>query len=133
MAGSQFTNAPATTTVLVTPTPIITSVATNMPSLEDVITTKARAEGVDPKTALKIAYCESTYRQFDSEGNVLRGQHNRDDVGLFQINEEYHLAKSQKLGYDIYSTDGNVDYAIWLMKHEGTRHWKWSQPCWGAK
>jgi hypothetical protein len=99
-------------------------------SLHDVIAAKARAGGVDSTLALKIAFCESTLRQFGKDGEVLRGLHNPDDVGLFQINEHFHLKKSRELGYDIYSTEGNIDYAVWLIKHEGSRHWKWSQPCW---
>lgn len=134
VAGSQFTNGPATTTPTVDPAPIVMAKATTKaPSITDMITAKAHEAGVNANTALKIAYCESTYRQFTEDGNVLRGEHNKADVGIFQINEEYHLAKSQSLGYDIYSTTGNIDYAIWLMQHEGTRHWHWSQPCWGAK
>ncbi len=93
----------------------------------------ATSYGVDHKAALKIAHCESNLRQWkDNEsGEVLRGRKNKDDVGLFQINESYHLKQSQELGLDIYTADGNVEYAISLMKRDGLRHWHWSKPCWG--
>lgn len=99
-------------------------------TLRDLIADKATEAGVDKGLALKIAFCESTYRQFDNDGKPLRGVHNKDDVGVFQINEKFHLAKSQELGYDIYSTEGNIDYAVWVLKHQGSKAWVWSRPCW---
>ncbi len=102
------------------------------PSLKQLIKEKAQDMGVDARVATKIAFCESTYRQFTKDGQVLRGAHNPDDVGLFQINEKFHKAKSESLGFNIYSTEGNIDYAVWLLKKEGSRHWKWSRRCWAA-
>lgn len=100
-------------------------------TIEDKIVAKAEAAGVDGQLAAKIAFCESSWRQFDEEtGEPLRGVHNPQDVGLFQINEQYHLAKSQALGYDIYTTDGNLDYALYLLKEDGPKHWHWSKGCW---
>lgn len=98
--------------------------------LDEAIQTQAAAQGIDPELARKIAFCESTTRQFDKNGQVLRGLNNSDDVGVFQINEAYHLKKSQELGFDIHSTEGNIGYAMWLLKNEGERHWKWSRACW---
>lgn len=99
-------------------------------TLHDVIEKKAEENDLDPKLALKIAFCESTLRQYDKNGQALRGIENRNDIGIFQINETYHLKKSKELGFDIHTTEGNIDYAIWLMKNEGVYHWKWSKPCW---
>lgn len=120
--GSGATTTPVTAELVEAPAQV--------QSLHDIITTKAEAAGIDSKVALKVAFCESTLRQYDKDGNVLRGIHNSDDVGLFQINEHYHLKKSQELGFNIYTTEGNIDYAMWLMKNEGIYHWKWSKPCW---
>jgi hypothetical protein len=86
--------------------------------------------GVHTDTALKIASCESTLRQYDENGEALRGKVNPADVGVFQINEKYHLSRSQTLGFDIHKSYDNVEYAMWLMKNEGNRHWNWSKPCW---
>jgi len=102
-------------------------------SLDEIITAKAKENGVNPTLASNIAYCESTDRQFDSSGEPLRGKRNPGDVGLFQINEKYHLKTSQSLGHDIYTTEGNIDYAMWLLKNEGSQHWNSSKPCWGKK
>lgn len=88
--------------------------------------------GVNKDLALKIAFCESTYRQFADDGRPLRGVHNPGDVGLFQINESYHAKKSANLGYNIHSTEGNIDYAMYLLKTAGLRPWRYSRACWGG-
>lgn len=110
-------------------------------TIPELITERTEEFGVSEDLALAIAFCESTYRQYDknksaeesAENRVLRGIQNKADVGLFQINEKYHLEKSLELGYDIYTTEGNIDYALWLLKNEGSKHWKWSQECWSKK
>ena len=103
-------------------------------SIPQLIATKSKEHGVDANLTQAIAFCESTYKQFDARtGTVLRGVHNPLDVGLFQINEKYHLKKSQELGFDIYSVEGNIDYALWLLKAQGAHPWKWSKPCWSPK
>lgn len=99
-------------------------------SVEDLIVTKAQTLGLDSQNAVKIAFCESGLQQFNQNGQVLRGERNPADVGVFQINERYHLEKSRTLGFDIYTTAGNLDYALWLLKNEGTRHWNSSRFCW---
>ena len=86
---------------------------------------------VDGAVALDIARCESHLRQYNKNGSVLRGEKNSSDVGVFQINEKYHLERSRKAGFDIYTTAGNVGYAMWLMARDGDRHWHWSEKCWG--
>jgi hypothetical protein len=88
--------------------------------------------GIHADTALKIAKCESEFHQYNSSnGEVYRGEVNPADVGVFQINEKYHLERSESLGLDIHKTHDNIEYAMWLMKKEGNRHWNWSKPCWG--
>lgn len=78
----------------------------------------------------RIAGCESQYRQFNSDGSVLRGEVNNEDIGVFQINEHYHLKESEDLGYDIYTTAGNIEFAEYLYRKEGLAPWGWSSPCW---
>ena len=34
-----------------------------------------------------IAFCESTFRQFNENGDTLRGKENYLDIGVMQINE----------------------------------------------
>ncbi len=79
----------------------------------------------------KIAYCESRNRQFDKDGSILRGVVNSKDVGIFQINEKYHLSDSKDMGVNIYSIEGNMEYAKYLYENQGTAPWISSRPCWG--
>ena len=102
-------------------------------TLRDLVIGKAKAAEVDEELALKIAFCESAFRQFGKNSKPLRGLHNPNDVGIFQINEDFHAKKSQTLGYDIYSTEGNIDYAMYLLKNQGGKPWNASRPCWGER
>lgn len=80
----------------------------------------------------EISKCESRFRQFETaSGDVLRGKVNANDVGALQVNETYHLKRSQKLGYDIYSLQGNMAYARLLYQESGPQPWASSYPCWG--
>ncbi|MES2623516.1 MAG: hypothetical protein V4576_03870 [Patescibacteria group bacterium] len=85
----------------------------------------------DAPIMAKVAYCESTYTQFSAPGIVHRGVVNSKDVGIFQINEKYHLKHSKDLGIDIYSVDGNMAYARILYEEQGLQPWSASKPCWG--
>lgn len=85
-----------------------------------------------PVILQKISWCESRDRQFNPDGSVHRGEVNSQDVGKYQINEYYHLDTSRKLGYDIYTLEGNTSYALYLYKHQSSKPWKWSQHCWGG-
>lgn len=80
----------------------------------------------------EVAYCESRYRQFDQNGNVLRGIQNPADVGVMQINEKYHATTAVKFGFNLYTLEGNMAYARFLYEKEGTRPWKYSSSCWGT-
>lgn len=52
------------------------------------------------------------------------------DIGRFQINEYYHAEEAKRLGFDIYTEEGNTLYAIRLYNLNGTRDWNPSKPCW---
>lgn len=78
----------------------------------------------------EVARCESHFRQFDKDGQVIRGAGNKSDVGVMQINEEYHIKKAGKLGLDIYTLEGNVAYAKTLYEEQGVRPWFSSSGCW---
>lgn len=90
----------------------------------------AEQNGLDPETATAIAYCESELQQYRPGGEVFRGIPNPDDVGIFQINTYFHLAQANKMGYNLESFQGNLDFAMYLMVGEGTAPWKASKPCW---
>lgn len=48
----------------------------------------------DRPLMVEISRCESQFRQYEKDGSVLRGRVNNMDVGIFQINEYYHLERS---------------------------------------
>lgn len=78
-----------------------------------------------------IARCESKFRMWDTQKQqVLRGIVNSKDVGIFQINEKYHLEDALKKGYDIYTVEGNIAYARKLHASQGTGPWEASRYCW---
>jgi hypothetical protein len=85
----------------------------------------------DIPVMVEIARCESRFRHYGSDGNVLRGEENSLDRGVMQINEFYHEATSSKLGYDIRTLEGNTSYARVLFEKYGVRPWVSSSKCWG--
>jgi hypothetical protein len=85
----------------------------------------------DIPVMIEVARCESTFRQYGRDGDVQRGLVNSSDVGVMQINEYYHLEASQRLGLNIYTTVGNMQYARWLYEREGLQPWVSSRHCWG--
>ena len=78
----------------------------------------------------KVAFCESSFRHYDKNGEVRRGRVNRYDVGVMQINEMYHAKEANALDIDLETIDGNVAFARRLYEREGSRPWKSSSPCW---
>lgn len=79
---------------------------------------------------VEVARCESRLRQYDSFGNVLRGEKNSLDRGVMQINEFYHNEDSERLGFDIMTLEGNTAYARYLYEKYGLSPWKSSSKCW---
>lgn len=84
----------------------------------------------DDPALIEVAKCESTFRHFGKNGNVIRGIANKKDVGVMQINEIYHQDAAKKLGFDLYTLEGNVAYAKWLYEKEGLQPWISSSKCW---
>ncbi len=78
-----------------------------------------------------IAWCESRNRQLDADGTLFRGKVNHDDVGIMQINTNYHEDQAKEMDMDLYSLSGNLAYAQYLYDKEGTKPWASSQACWG--
>jgi hypothetical protein len=85
----------------------------------------------DTPILVEIAKCESEFRQFHKNGELLRGRVDNADVGVMQINERYHLETSKKLGFNIHTIEGNIAYAKYLYEKSGSKPWSASQPCWG--
>jgi hypothetical protein len=80
-----------------------------------------------------IAECESHFRQYTKSGGVYRGSINTSDIGVMQINEKYHLRTAKRMGIDLYSLDGNLAYAKYLYRTQGTDPWISSSGCWGGQ
>lgn len=113
----------------------VVTVTAEAPVVEAVTSSATVADQVkayfsDMPILADVAKCESEYRQFDKNGQVLRGMQNSQDVGVMQINEFYHKATAQKLGLDLHTLEGNMAYARYLYEKEGTRPWNYSSACW---
>ncbi|MEK7505094.1 MAG: transglycosylase SLT domain-containing protein [Patescibacteria group bacterium] len=99
-------------------------------ALEALISDLSIKYETDVDLALAIAQCESHTTHYNDQGKILRGRIDRDDLGVFQINERFHGKKSKELGFDIYDPEGNVAYALWMLKNTGSHPWKASRSCW---
>ncbi|MSU56026.1 MAG: hypothetical protein EXS51_01820 [Candidatus Taylorbacteria bacterium] len=84
----------------------------------------------DTPIMAEIAKCESHFRHLGANGKVLRGELTAEDTGVMQINEFYHEDTAKTLGIDLHTLDGNLAYAKWLYKKEGTTPWYSSAKCW---
>jgi soluble lytic murein transglycosylase-like protein len=91
---------------------------------------KVKAYFKDDPILVDIARCESSFRQFDDKGNVLKGKVNKGDLGLMQINKFYHADKALELGFDLKTLEGNMAYAQYLYDKEGSAPWVSSSKCW---
>lgn len=99
------------------------------PVCEDVSCKVAEEFGED-HIMNKVAKCESRFRQYNTDGSVLRGEVNPKDVGIFQINERFHLKDSKRMGINIYTESGNIEYARILYEDQGLKPWTASKGCW---
>lgn len=87
---------------------------------------------LDTPVMADIAFCESRFKHFDQYGNVLRGRVNSLDVGVMQINEKYHAGTASRLGINLYTLEGNLEYAKYLYETKGTSPWVHSSGCWNT-
>ena len=127
----QFAPEAAVVTPQVPPTPqesLITAPLLQAPR-SDTPESPAHADAV-PLVLRKIAFCESSDRHFDEEGDVIRGKVNPDDIGRYQINIVMWGKDAKKLGHDIFSEAGNLQMALYLYEKQGTKPWHWSRKCW---
>lgn len=84
----------------------------------------------DEPIMIAIAGCESHYRQYDTDGSVLKNSQSS-AIGMFQIMASTHAATAAKLGLDLYTMQGNAAYAQYLYDKESTDPWLASKACWG--
>jgi len=88
---------------------------------------------VDEPILAEVARCESQFRHYGKSGNIIRGIIVPEDIGVMQINEYYHGEQAESLGLDIYSLEGNLEYAKYLYEKEGTKPWRSSAKCWNRE
>lgn len=120
-----------TTTLPPSPIEIVQEVVTKTqaePTEKDVIINKIKEVfGKDAEIAIKIATCESSLRQFDDKGQVVKSK--TGDGGLFQINQVHEKTlKELKLNPD--NLEDNIKYAKHLFDKYGTKPWFMSKKCW---
>ena len=96
------------------------------------IESKVRLYFADTPIMAEVIKCESRFRQFNADGTAFRGIVNNQDVGIAQVNEYYHAKRAKKLGYDIYTAEGNVAFAKYLYAKYGTDPWSSSEVCWAS-
>lgn len=135
LLGAGTANAQAATVVNSTPvTPIEIASTTEIRTLTDakLIEEIVRKEYADKPILVEIARCESRFRQYDTNGTVIRGKVDPRDIGVMQINEYYNGDTAKKLGFDIYSIDGNLEFAAYLYAKRGTSPWQASAKCWAG-
>lgn len=83
---------------------------------------RVRQYFADVPAMILIAKCESGFRQFTNDGQVLRSRTGL-YLGVFQVDEKLHTDWAKSLGMDIYTLDGNLAYARHLYQSSGTRPW----------
>lgn len=111
------------------------AIATSTESVETEVARETAVEPVLNPALVPVCTCESGRgtgkpQQFNPDGSVRLGEINPHDIGMCQINSDYHEAKAVSLGMDIYTTNGNIRYANWLYAREGLTPWNWSKSCW---
>jgi hypothetical protein len=87
---------------------------------------------VDVPVLADIASCESHFRQFDNNGNVVKNPDST-AIGIMQIMSSIHSEYADKLGIDIRTVQGNLAYARYLYDEKGTVPWNASKACWSKK
>jgi len=83
-----------------------------------------------PPILTRICRAESGLHQFKANGDVIRGRIEPSDIGYCQINETIWNDKARKLGFDIFTEQGNKDMAMYLFNNYGTEPWNSSRSIW---
>lgn len=86
--------------------------------------------GTSSPQIIKVAECESSLRQYDNTGNILRGVQNPADIGVLQINESIHSKELTGTTTNIYIANGNILFAKYLYNQFGLQPWLASKKCW---
>jgi hypothetical protein len=99
---------------------------------QDILDVPQKVSPKIPSILEKVALCESGGRQFDKYGNVKRGLVDKRDIGKWQINTYWWGAEAKRLGYDIWTLEGNTAMALHIYKTAGLGPWSASKYCWAV-
>lgn len=80
-----------------------------------------------PTALQQVALCESGAKHYDAKGRIIKS-HTK-DYGIFQINH-IHWDYALRQGYDVFSPNGNMAYALYLYRRNGLNDWLASRACW---
>lgn len=112
-----------------TPVEVVNHVEqTDSPLLETELIVRAYFQ--DIPIMIQVARCESGFRHTLADGSVLRGNIDKDDTGVMQINRRYHEKQATAMGLDLNDLYQNMTYARALYNKEGTQPWSASAFCW---
>lgn len=100
----------------------------NAPTVEKTV----RAKFARYPVLIKIADCESGFQQYNRDGSLNYNDQGSSAVGVMQIVSSIHKSDAKKLGFDITTTDGNLDYALYLYRTQSTTPWDASSSCWNS-
>lgn len=92
---------------------------------------------------LPIIRCESNFKQFETDGTVLKNRAGSSAIGVAQIMSSLHPDPKiiyrynkrfntdfQKEDFDITTLEGNLGYALILYKIRGVRDWECAKKVW---
>jgi hypothetical protein len=114
-----------------TPTALSETISDEASKNPETMAAYVRVYFADEPILADIAWCESRMRQTRTDGEVMRGKIDRDDIGVMQINTRFHGKKAKEMDLDLHSLGGNLEYAKYLYDKEGTKPWLSSSACWG--
>lgn len=82
----------------------------------------------DAPEARIVAMCESNLIHSTKDG-ILKNHQGSSATGLFQIMDSIHGHTAKRLGLDIYTLEGNAQYARYLYDKHGWKPWLASNDC----
>lgn len=92
--------------------------------IRKMLTEAAQRNGIPPEIVMAIAFKESEWRQFDNNGDPLRGRWSPSDQGIMQINQDAHPAAFPRARTDIVY---NIEYGAGYFKELYVRYGTWPE------
>lgn len=82
----------------------------------------AKAEGISLPKLTNVMMCESGLRHFKTNGEVLKGIVNNNDIGVCQINKTTWGKEAKRLRLDLENPIDNILMASFIIKND-KRSW----------